>query len=204
MMCGGHHGGRRGGHHGGYGSYPDESGRQAGPALSLVCAACGTAHAVGAQFCHQCGVSLAAAKCGGCGTQLAPDAKFCPHAARRGVDATGTAGFYCGDSSRDLSRDRHLMGERWPAGRSCLWADRTVASERDSLVCDALPLPRSRITASRGHRSSACVCVLFAMTYATVAVRGGDQLMENTALRCFVSDIAPASQLGELSLERAQ
>lgn len=69
---GGHHGKNYGSSHsyGGY-TYPNAA------TPLKICQKCNTAAANQAQFCSQCGTSLAAPGCNNCGATLAANMKFC-------------------------------------------------------------------------------------------------------------------------------
>jgi membrane protease subunit (stomatin/prohibitin family) len=45
---------------------------------TVACPQCGTANAVGAKFCSNCGTGLGPKTCPNCNAELAPGAKFCP------------------------------------------------------------------------------------------------------------------------------
>ncbi|MGN7104663.1 zinc ribbon domain-containing protein [Ralstonia holmesii] len=80
-LFGGHHGGHRpnGGHHGRrHGDAHDRA--QAGIPSNpwpTTCLGCGSIASQRAQFCPQCGKSLAGVVCGQCGSAAQPGAKFC-------------------------------------------------------------------------------------------------------------------------------
>jgi ribosomal protein L40E len=77
-MAMGSHGSNGGGHHGKkYGTSYSGSGYIEPAAALQICSKCNTAQAQQAQFCNQCGTSLAAPGCNKCGTILAAGAKFC-------------------------------------------------------------------------------------------------------------------------------
>jgi hypothetical protein len=80
MAMGGHSSGGSGGHHGrNYGASPSNGAyTYAGQATPMkICQKCNSTQANQAQFCSQCGTSLAPPSCHNCGTLLAANSKFC-------------------------------------------------------------------------------------------------------------------------------